>query len=45
MTLGVDADAEIVTMRLVDAAFSGIWTPGPLVIAQRDDGATAGTSA
>jgi hypothetical protein len=44
-TLDADADAEIVTMPLVNAAFSGIWTPGSLVIGQGHDGATAGTSA
>ena len=44
-TLDADADAEIVTMPLVNAAFSGIWTPGSLVIGQGNDGATAGTSA
>jgi len=44
-TLDADDDAEIVTMPLVNAAFSGIWTPGSLVVGQGNDGATAGTSA
>jgi hypothetical protein len=44
-TLDADADAEIVTMPLIEAAFSGIWTPGSLVIGQGHDGATAGRSA
>jgi len=42
-TLHADEDAEIVTMPLVNAAFSGIWTPGSLVVGQRNDRATAGT--
>jgi hypothetical protein len=44
-TLAADPEAEIVTMPLVPARFSGIWTPGFLVIGKGTDGATSGTSA
>jgi hypothetical protein len=44
-TLEADPDAEIVTMPLVNAAFSGIWTRGSLTVGLGNDGATAGTSA
>lgn len=44
-TLAADADAEIITMAPVPARFSGIWTPGALVIGSGNDGATSGSSA
>jgi hypothetical protein len=44
-TLSADPEAEIVTMPHVPAKFSGIWTPGFLVIGKGTDGATSGTSA
>jgi hypothetical protein len=44
-TLTADPEAEIVTMPHVAAEFSGIWTPGLLVIGRGTDGATSGSSA
>lgn len=44
-TLDADPDAEIVTMPLIDAAFSGIWTTGLLTIGRGHDGATSGSAA
>lgn len=44
-TLAADADAEIITMPHVQARYSGIWTPGALVIGEGTDGATSGSSA
>ncbi len=44
-TLAADPEAEIVTMPLIEAACSGIWTTGLLTIGVGNDGATAGTSA
>lgn len=44
-TIKADPEAEIVTMPAIDAAHSGVWTPGMLVIGQGHDGATTGTSA
>ncbi len=43
-TLDADPDAEIVTMPLIEAACSGIWTSGLLTVGQGHDGATAGVS-
>jgi hypothetical protein len=44
-TIKADPEAEIITMPKIDAAHSGIWTPGMLVVGRGHDGATAGTSA
>lgn len=44
-TLEADPEAEIVTMPLVKADYSGIWTAGMLTIGPENDGATAGTAA
>lgn len=44
-TLKADPEAEIVTMPKIDAAHSGVWTPGMLAIGEGHDGATSGTSA
>lgn len=44
-TLDADPDAEIVTMPLIEAACSGIWTSGLLTLGEGHDGATAGISA
>lgn len=44
-TLLADPEAEIVTMPLIEAALSGIWTTGLLTIGRGHDGATSGTSA
>ncbi|WP_263356612.1 hypothetical protein [Acidicapsa ligni] len=44
-TLDADPEAEIVTMPLVKAAYSGIWTRGSLTVGMGHDGATCGTSA
>jgi hypothetical protein len=44
-TLDADPDAEIVTMPLIDATCSGIWTSGLLTVGEGHDGATAGVSA
>lgn len=44
-TLTADPEAEIVTMPHVAAEFSGIWTPGFLIIGKGTDGATSGSSA
>lgn len=44
-TVQADPEAEIVTMPKIDAAHSGVWTPGMLVVGRGHDGATAGTSA
>lgn len=44
-TIKADPEAEIITMPKIDAAHSGVWTPGMLVVGRGHDGATAGTSA
>lgn len=44
-TLDADPEAEIVTMPLIEAACSGIWTSGLLTVGAGHDGATAGASA
>lgn len=43
-TLEADPEAEIVTMPLINAEYSGVWTPGLLTIGNGNDGATAGQS-
>lgn len=44
-TRGADPQAELISMPLIAAKHSGIWTPGTLAIGKGNDGATAGTSA
>jgi len=44
-TLAADSESEIITMPFVNAAYSGVWTPGRLALGKGHDGATAGTSA
>ncbi|GGG86951.1 hypothetical protein GCM10011585_33670 [Edaphobacter dinghuensis] len=44
-TLDADPEAEIVTMPLIDAVYSGIWTRDLLTMGPGHDGATSGTSA
>ena len=43
-TLDADPEAEIVTMPLIDADCSGVWTRGLLTIGKGHDGATSGSS-
>ena len=44
-TLEADPEAEIVTMPMIEAEYSGVWTRGMMSIGKGHDGATAGTSA
>jgi hypothetical protein len=41
-TRDADPEAEIITMPMVQALYSGIWTPGLLTVGNGNDGATQG---
>jgi hypothetical protein len=41
-TLKADPQAEFIVMSKIDAKWSGIWTPGKIIIGPGNDGATAG---
>lgn len=43
-TFAAEPLAEVISMVPIAAEYSGIWTPGKLVIGKGTDGATAGTS-
>lgn len=43
-TFNADPKAELVTMKKINAPFSGIYTPGAVIIGTGHDGATSGTS-
>lgn len=41
-TVSAEPEAELISMPFIDAEFSGIWTPGKMIIGPKNDGATAG---